>query len=81
MNIEHGEKLFEFASFADWCNTAKSKFFTAKVSGDDVICVDRRGRLCGWGKHFMQARDEDTFPVEVYRLRADMNKRKQGELL
>lgn len=81
MTVEHGEKLFEFTSFGDWCDTAKSKFFAAKVSGADVICVDSRGRLCGWGKHFMQARDEDSFPVEVFRLRADMNKRKQGELL
>jgi len=81
MNIEHGEKLFEFSSLDDWRDTAKSKFFTAKVSGSDVICVDRRGRLCGWGKHFIQARDEGSYPVEVFRLRADMNKRRQGELL
>lgn len=81
MNVEHGEKIFEFASFADWCDTGKTKFFVAKASGSDVICVDRRGRLCGWGRHFMQARDDNAFPVEVFRLRADMNKRKQGDLL
>lgn len=72
MQIEHGEKLFEFPTFNDWCNTAQYKFASARVNGTRVVAVDQQGRICAWGEHFMKARDENTFPVEVFRLRADM---------
>lgn len=72
MNIEHGQKVFEFTSFDNWCDTAKAKFERAGVRSDHVVCVDQIGRLCAWGEHFMRARDEGAFPVEVFLLRADM---------
>lgn len=72
MQIEHGEKLFEFQTFTDWLNTAKQKFEHAAVRGNRVVAIDQKGRLCGWGEHFMKARDENAFPVQVFLLRADM---------
>jgi hypothetical protein len=70
MNIELGEKLFSFATFTNWVNSAQNKFARAGVAGREVIALDQKGRICAWGTHFMAARDEDAFPVDVYRLRA-----------
>lgn len=72
MQIETGEKLFKFSDFDNWCDTAARKFRKANVTVSGVVCVDQRGRICAEGKHFMLARAENAYPVEVYRLRADM---------
>jgi len=79
MQIEHGEKLFEFSTFDDWCDTAQRKFQRAEVRSNQVVAVDQKGRLCGWGEHFMTARAENAFPVEVFRLRADMTPNDQAK--
>jgi len=71
-NIQPGRKLFEFPSFDNWCDTAKNKYQDAGVRGEDTLCIDRLGRVCGWGKHFMRARDDNAFPVAVFLLRDDM---------
>lgn len=90
MQIQCGEKLFEFPTFNDWCNTAQYKFARAGVNGTRVVAVDQKGRncavvavdqkgrICAWGEHFMKARDDNTFPVEVFRLRADMTPSKRN---
>lgn len=72
MQIEHGEKLFEFTTFDNWCDTAQHKFKSAGVTSNDVLSVDQRGRVCAWGTHFMTAAADAVYPIEVFRLRADM---------
>lgn len=61
-----GEMLFEFSSFEDWVNKAETRFKLAGVKGDEVICVDQKGRLLKKGKEFMRAREDNSFPVKVY---------------
>lgn len=63
-----GEELFDFASFDNWCDTARDKFAAARVRGTDTLCVDTLGHLCTCGKEFMRARDASAFPVRVYRM-------------
>lgn len=67
-----GPKVFSFASFDAWVNGAQRMWRFHGVIGADTLCIDQRGRVCGWGKHFMTARDESAFPVDVYLLRDDM---------
>ena len=67
IEVNVGEKLFEFQSFEDWCDTAKARFLLFNVRSKDVICVDSIGRICEKGKEFMRARDENTFPIIVYK--------------
>lgn len=67
LSINVGEKLFSFHNFAFWCNKAPSLFRENGVTGNDVICLDQKGRICQIGRQFMRARDEDTFPIDVYR--------------
>ena len=64
--IEVGEELFQFSSFDNWCDTAKSKFRKANVRGQDVICLDSRGRICVKGLEFMRAARQKTFPLRVF---------------
>lgn len=71
-NVVPGKKLFSFASFDKWVNGAQGIWQMHGVRGADTVCVDQKGRICGWGKHFMTARDEKAFPVDVYLLREDM---------
>jgi hypothetical protein len=65
-----GKKLFEFTSFDNWCNTAQRKFknagFGPGQAVHSAICLDQKGRVCTCGKHFMTARDDNSFPIEVF---------------
>lgn len=67
IKITVGEADFSFRSFTDWCNNAQHLFKEARLTSNSAICVDARGRICDSGKEFMRARDEDAFPVVVYR--------------
>lgn len=58
---------FEFTSFEQWVNKATSWFKNARLRGDQSLCVDAAGRVCLTGREFIRARDEDTFPIKVYR--------------
>ena len=69
MEIQIGEKLFEFTGFYNWCDTAKHKFQRAGVNGRDVLCIDSNGRICGWGTHFRLAQEQSAFPVSAYLMR------------
>ncbi len=44
-----------------------------EVRSEDVICVDAKGRMCVKGMEFMRARDENTFPIKVYKILIDVN--------
>lgn len=67
--IKLGAELFQFDDYENWCDTAKRKFKKAKVHTNDVICLDTQNRICGWGEHFMKARDENAFPIKCYAIR------------
>ena len=72
MNIELGEKLFEFSSKQDWINRANRIWRLHETNAQRNVCIDQLGRICGWGKHFADAERDNAYPIEVFRLRADM---------
>ena len=65
--VKVGAEAFRFETFSDWMNGAGSLFEIAELRGEDVLCVDARGRICLSGKEFMRARDDGSFPIIVYR--------------
>jgi hypothetical protein len=67
LTVTVGDLLFEFKSFGHWVNSARNLFYQSGYSGDQTVCVDTKGRLCEKGKEFMRARDDDSFPIKVYR--------------
>jgi len=67
-----GRKLFSFSSFQDWVNRASRMWKLHEVSSRYTVCVDQKGRICGWGEHFMAAREDGSFPVDVHYMRPDM---------
>jgi len=73
MSIQHGEKLFEFRSKQDWINRANRIWKRHETASSRTICVDQLGRICGWGEHFSAAERDNAYPIEVFRLRADMS--------
>jgi len=78
MEVNLGPLLFSFNDFDHWCDTAKVQFARAGVDGRSVLAIDQKGRVCGCGKHFMIARDDGSFPVDVYLLRDDMDAEARG---
>lgn len=72
MKIEVGEKLFEFRSKQDWINRAQRIWKLHEVRSQNTVCIDQKGRICGWGEHFATAERDNAYPIEVFRLRADM---------
>lgn len=68
-SVQLGEVLFSFNSFQDWVNKAQRIWRFHEVDSRHTVCIDQRGRICGWGAHFMRARDEGAFPINVHRLR------------
>ncbi len=67
VRVQLGNEIFRFTSFSQWVNKASSWFRGARLrDGYGYVCVDAKGRICQIRKHFMRARDEDSFPVVVY---------------
>ncbi len=60
-----GELLFEFNSFSQWVNKASSWFKPYKY-GFSYVCLDKNNNVCHIGEDFMNARDNNLFPVKVY---------------
>lgn len=73
MNIQTGEKLFQFASKQEWINKAQRIWKLHMVRAEETICVDQLGRICRIGMHFMAAERDNAYPIEVFVLRQDMN--------
>ena len=71
LHCQVGPELFRFESFQQWVNKASSWFASCGYPSRHAICVDAKGRICQYGKHFMTARDEGTFPVRVCMARED----------
>ena len=72
------EPLFQFDDYDDWVNWASRRFRIHGVSSADTHCLDAKDRLCAIGKDFMQARDENTFPVRVFAGYAPAHTEKQS---
>lgn len=72
MNIQAGEKLFEFRSKQEWINKASRIWRFHQVRSENTICVDQLGRICNVGAHFMAAERDNAYPIEVFLLRKDM---------
>lgn len=70
-SIELGPKLFSFRTFDKWVSGASRIWRFHGVRGEDTVCLDQKGRICRWGKHFMIARDDGSFPVDVHLFRGD----------
>lgn len=68
MDIQLGRELFMFDGFNHWCDTAQDKFNAYGVTSDKVLCVDKKGRVCTWGSHFMKAAEDAAYPVQLYPL-------------
>lgn len=75
VNLDLGSKLFSFKNFTDWCDNARGAWKAAGVDSRETLCIDQKGRVCGWGKHFMTAQGEGAFPVDVYLMRADLQQK------
>ena len=65
--VSFSEFLFEFDSYEHWVDKARTWFLRTQAP-HDAVCIDMKGRICTRGKHFMVAKDEDAFPVKVYRV-------------
>ncbi len=66
VQIELGEKQFEFSSYERWVNKAQGWFASRGLKSGDTLSVDAKGRICRIGKDMMRARDDNAFPVSVY---------------
>ena len=67
LEVTLGDELFSFSSFENWVNTARRQFRRHDVTATTTIALDARGRVCWSGSEFQRARDEDAFPVRVFR--------------
>lgn len=63
-----GEELFSFRSFTQWDNKALSLYGQHNAGSGKAIAVDKSGRICRIGADFMRARDNEDFPVRVFRV-------------
>ena len=75
--VATGPKLFSFASFGKWVSGAQDIWKVHCANKDNTVCIDQKGRLCRWGRHFMIARDDNSFPIDVYLLREDMQEKEK----
>lgn len=66
IKLNVGKKLFEFSSFDDWCEAERDQFEQAGLRAASIIAVDAKGRVCRCGREFVRAREEGTFPVQVF---------------
>jgi hypothetical protein len=67
VEIKVGPEMFRFHSKQHWVNKAKSWFARAEVHREDFVCIDAAGRLCRYGKQFIRAEEDGTYPIVVYR--------------
>lgn len=58
--------VFEFQSFDHWRDHAQDWFRENDLTSTTAICLDSKGRVCAWGRHFRRAEEEKTYPIRVY---------------
>lgn len=66
VTIEVKHVLFSFESFEEWANWAQRKYRNCGVPPHCCLAIDKGGNICTIGKHWMNARDLNLFPVIVY---------------
>ena len=75
MQIEVGPELGRFKNHEDWVNNAPAVYANAyqQAGCRDVITLDSAlpRRVCLRGLQFNTARDEFTFPVVIYAIKAE----------
>ena len=80
MNIELGDKLFEFSSEQDWINRAQRAWRCLGLRADeDTVCVDAIGRVCRIGRDFITATKDSAYPISIYLYRNDRYKREREQ--
>jgi len=63
------EYVCTFISFSQWVNKASSWLRKYPSNGiQKIVAIDKNGDYVHMGTDFMHARDNNLFPVEVYRL-------------
>lgn len=67
-DLKLGEKLFSFTSFQHWINKARGWYRQHHVNSSNTVAIDAKDRACRIGSDFMNARDDDAYPVKVYRI-------------
>lgn len=70
-NVLDRAKLFSFASFSSWSGQAQKATQVRGLEMDQTLCIDQKGRVCSAAKHFVVAREESAFPIDVYQMLAD----------
>ena len=73
VSVQLGRKLFSFTNHQHWVTYASRYFASNGATNKTVLCLDQKGRVVEQGSEFMRARDENTFPVDVYLLKAEYN--------
>lgn len=66
--ISHGPELTRFFTFADWSERGHMLYRSRDGGPAHVVHVDSRGRVCTRATHYLRARDEETFPITVYKV-------------
>ena len=63
------KEVFTFTDFEKWVDWAgKAIAGVAKANGTVLVCIDSGGYLCHIGEDFMEARDNNRFPVTAFLL-------------
>lgn len=66
VNPDYDAKICTFNTFNSWVNRASSWLHGYKNT--QIICLDTKNRICEIGKDFQRSRDDDSFPVTVYKI-------------
>lgn len=66
IEIEVGEKLFEFSSLQQWVNKAQSWFANIGRPSGTYLCIAADGLVITRGKGFAEVERRGAFPVSVY---------------
>lgn len=78
VTVNLGPEVFRFETFWIWVHKASQYFRRFGVDTDTGVCVDAKGRICTRYEHFWNAREEDAYPIVVYRVRVEVPCKSDG---
>lgn len=64
--LQIGREMYSFSCVNAW-NEMRSEMDN-RLSGEDIIILDRDGRACTDPSHITRAFDEGAYPIKVYKL-------------
>lgn len=73
------DEVTTFSNFQEWVNKATSRLCGFRRE-QIVICLDKLGNVCTIGEDFIYARDNNLFPIKVYRLIRTSEAKKSSEV-